>query len=157
MRIMIPPPGPENFRVGAVITGVVKHITEFGAFIDFPYTARGRQYGIDGLLHFGQTPRAEEARAYKVEDRVTVVVIEWHQAKTKLRVALPADPSWLTPDVLLLARGIAAERAFDRLSILADALQDAGCADDTVLGHCRAPKPEASWLIPLLVDFGNCD
>jgi hypothetical protein len=27
--------------------------------------------------------------------------------------------------------------AFDSLPILADALEDAGCGDDQVLGHCR--------------------
>src|SRR5262249_43503842 len=47
------------------------------------------------------------------------------------------DPTWLTSDVLALAGGIYAERAFDRTPILADALQDAGCANDDVLNHCR--------------------
>ena len=47
------------------------------------------------------------------------------------------DPDWRTSDVLALARGIAGELAFDRLPILADALQDAGCADDRLLTHLR--------------------
>jgi hypothetical protein len=34
------------------------------------------------------------------------------------------DPSWLTADVLTLARGIYEEKAFDRMPILADALQE---------------------------------
>src|SRR5262245_40519706 len=38
-----------------------------------------------------------------------------------------ADQSWLTPNVVTLARTIYDERAFDRLPILADALMDAGC------------------------------
>lgn len=38
-----------------------------------------------------------------------------------------------------LATGIYQERAFDRLPILADALQDAGCDNDDVLTHCRQP------------------
>src|SRR5688572_18552310 len=45
--------------------------------------------------------------------------------------------AWLTSDVLALARGIYDERAFDRMPILADALQDAGCNYDLVLNHCR--------------------
>jgi hypothetical protein len=48
------------------------------------------------------------------------------------------DPRWLTPDVLALARGIYDERAFDRMPILGDALEDAGCSDADVLGHCRS-------------------
>jgi hypothetical protein len=44
---------------------------------------------------------------------------------------------WRTSDVILLARGIHADRAFDRMPILADALQDAGCDDEGILSHCR--------------------
>jgi hypothetical protein len=51
------------------------------------------------------------------------------------------DPDWLTSTVVLLARGIYDERAFDRMPILADALQDAGCDAEEVLNHCRGPGP----------------
>jgi hypothetical protein len=54
-------------------------------------------------------------------------------------VALNAN--WRTADVLGLARAIYDERAFDRLPILADALQDAGCDDEPLLGHCRGRGP----------------
>ena len=47
------------------------------------------------------------------------------------------DPSWLTSTVIALANGIYEERAFDRMPILADALQDAGCDNDEILNHCR--------------------
>ena len=47
------------------------------------------------------------------------------------------DPAWLTSDVLLLARGIYEERAFDRMPILADALQDAGCTSEEMLNRLR--------------------
>src|SRR5205823_8776844 len=45
------------------------------------------------------------------------------------------DPAWLTSTVVGLARGIYDERAFDRLPILADAMQDAGCDHADVLAH----------------------
>ncbi|MCI0705266.1 MAG: hypothetical protein L0241_29760 [Planctomycetia bacterium] len=48
------------------------------------------------------------------------------------------NPAWRTSDVVLLARGIYEERAFDRMPILADALQDAGCDNDEMLNHLRA-------------------
>jgi hypothetical protein len=51
------------------------------------------------------------------------------------------DPRWRTADTLGLARGIYEERAFDRLPLLADALMDAGCADEHVIGHCRSEGP----------------
>ncbi len=48
-----------------------------------------------------------------------------------------AEPSWLTSTVVAVARGIDADAAFDRLPILADALEDAGCTDEDLLAHCR--------------------
>jgi hypothetical protein len=63
------------------------------------------------------------------------------------------DPAWLTSDVLALARGIYDERAFDRMPILADALQDAGCDSADVLGHCRSAGPHVRgcWVVDLLL------
>jgi hypothetical protein len=47
------------------------------------------------------------------------------------------DPAWRTSDVTFLASGIYAQKAFDRMPILADALQDAGCDSADILNHCR--------------------
>jgi hypothetical protein len=62
------------------------------------------------------------------------------------------SPSWLTSTVLSLAEGIYADRAFDRLPILADALQDAGCDHIDILAHCRShgPHVRGCWVIDLL-------
>ncbi len=63
------------------------------------------------------------------------------------------NPSWLTSTVQLLARGIYDERAFDRMPILADALQDAGC-DDDILNHCRDEKQvhvRGCWVVDLVL------
>ena len=43
--------------------------------------------------------------------------------------------SWLTANVLAVARGIQADGGFHRLPILADALRDEGCDDEDILGH----------------------
>jgi hypothetical protein len=63
-----------------------------------------------------------------------------------------SEPSWLTSTVRSLSDGIYQDRAFDRLPILADALQDAGCDNDDVLGHCRSEGPHVRgcWVIDLL-------
>ena len=63
------------------------------------------------------------------------------------------DPSWLTSTVVALARGIYEERAFDRMPILADALQDAGCDNEDVLNHCRGPGPHVRgcWVVDLVL------
>jgi hypothetical protein len=64
------------------------------------------------------------------------------------------NPLWLTSDVLALTRGIYDEKAFDRMPILADALQDAGCDNAEMLTHCRAEGWEhvrGCWVIDLLL------
>jgi hypothetical protein len=63
------------------------------------------------------------------------------------------DPSRRTSTVIALAQGIYDERAFDRLPILADALQDAGCDNDDILNHCRDTGPHARgcWVVDLVL------
>lgn len=63
------------------------------------------------------------------------------------------DPAWRTSDVVALARGIYDDRAFDRMPILADALQDAGCNSDDILAHCRGSGPHARgcWVVDLVL------
>jgi hypothetical protein len=58
-------------------------------------------------------------------------------------------PNWRSETAVALATGIYAERAFDRLPILADALEDAGCDNADVLSHCRGPGPHARgcWVV----------
>jgi hypothetical protein len=50
------------------------------------------------------------------------------------------SPEWRTEAVVALARGIYEERAWDRMGVLADALDDAGCDRTDVLEHCRGPN-----------------
>jgi hypothetical protein len=61
-------------------------------------------------------------------------------------------PAWRTTDVVALAEGIYQERAFDRMPILADALQDAGCNNEDILNHCRQAGEHirGCWVIDLL-------
>jgi hypothetical protein len=63
------------------------------------------------------------------------------------------DPRWRTEDTLGLARAIYDDRAFARLPLLADALMDAGCADDRLIGHCRSKGPHARgcWAVDLVL------
>jgi hypothetical protein len=70
-----------------------------------------------------------------------------------LPLPVTADPSWLTSTVVSLAHGIYQDRAFDRLPILADALQDAGCDNEDVLNHCRSEGPHVRgcWVVDLVL------
>ncbi len=64
-----------------------------------------------------------------------------------------ADPAWLKPTVQSIASSIYADRAFDRLPILADALEEAGCTNADVLLHCRRPGEHVRgcWVVDLVL------
>jgi hypothetical protein len=61
--------------------------------------------------------------------------------------------AWNGGTVRQLAQVFYDERAFDRLPILADAQEDAGCTDAATLGHCRGlgPHVRGCWVIDLLL------
>jgi len=61
--------------------------------------------------------------------------------------------AWRTATVTSLAQAIYEERAFDRMPIMADALEDAGCADADVLGHCRGDGEHVRgcWVVDLVL------
>jgi hypothetical protein len=61
--------------------------------------------------------------------------------------------AWLTSTVTSLAQAIYADRAFDRLPILADALEDAGCSNADILAHCRGggEHVRGCWVVDLLL------
>ncbi len=66
------------------------------------------------------------------------------------------EPAWLTWNgglVVRLAAAIYDARDFARLPLLADALEDAGCADPDLLGHLRGPGPHlrGCWAVDLLL------
>ena len=63
-----------------------------------------------------------------------------------------SDPHWFTATVVALANAIYEERAFDRMPILADALEEAGCTNQELLGHCRgaAPGIRGCWVMNLI-------
>jgi hypothetical protein len=63
------------------------------------------------------------------------------------------DPAWQTANVVALAQGIYAERAFERMPILGDALEDAGCDNADILNHCRqgGEHVRGCWVVDLIL------
>jgi hypothetical protein len=64
-------------------------------------------------------------------------------------------PSLLTTTIVQLAETIYNERTFDRMPILADALEESGATDSALLGHCRGPGPHARGCHVLDVILGK--
>ena len=126
------------------------------------------QLASDPRTPFPDLDKAASAFAWDAEN----AVVDWDEAREKelaVQVALvreifgnpfrpvPLDPTWLTFDVQALARGIYDYKAFDRMPILADALQDAGCENADVLNHCRdvpATHVRGCWVVDLLLGKG---
>jgi hypothetical protein len=60
---------------------------------------------------------------------------------------------WSSSTLPKMAQMIYDDRAFHRLPILADALEEAGCTDQTILDHCRGPGPHVRgcWVVDLIL------
>jgi hypothetical protein len=125
---------------------------------------------------FGHSHRQRSKKARAVERTRTDVQVLRHAAESKAHrertywniceqfrcVAgnpfrpVAFEPHWRTETVVALAAGIYAECAFDRMPILADALEEAGCDSADVLSHCRGPGPHVRgcWVVDRVLDKG---
>lgn len=73
----------EHLEEGAIVTGVVKNLTEYGAFIDLG--------GIDGLLHVTDMSYGRVAHPSEVlhpGDEVTVKVLKFDRAKERVSLGI---------------------------------------------------------------------
>jgi hypothetical protein len=76
------------------------------------------------------------------------------------RKSMPViDPTWLTWNsgtVRHIAEHIFTTRSFCDMPILADALEDAGCADEELLRHCREGQTHVPgcWALDVLLGRG---
>jgi hypothetical protein len=63
------------------------------------------------------------------------------------------SPECRTDTAVALARQMYDSRDFSAMPILADALQDAGCDNADLLGHCRGPGPHVRgcWAVDLVL------
>ena len=79
----------ERIHAGDTVTGVVKNVTDFGAFIDLG--------GVDGLLHISEMSwgRTENPKkVYKVGDSVKCFIKEINGDKIALSVKYPDQNPW---------------------------------------------------------------
>ena len=79
----------EKLHVGDTVEGVVKNVTDFGAFIDLG--------GVDGLLHISEMSwgRVENPKkVFKVGDELKVLVKDIHDTKIALSLKFPKSNPW---------------------------------------------------------------
>jgi hypothetical protein len=111
-------------------------------------------YDFKTAAHMAAEGAAKLAPSFDAERAVQVVLLRDIVGPLPFRPVALA-PDWLTSDVRTLARGIHDERAFDRLPILADALQDAGCNSADLLDHCRdinQVHARGCWVVDLVLE-----
>ena len=81
----------EKIHVGDTVTGTVKNVTDFGAFIDLG--------GADGLLHISEMSwgRVENPKkVFNVGDEVKVLIKEINGDKIALSMKFPEENPWLS-------------------------------------------------------------
>jgi hypothetical protein len=96
---------------------------------------------------------SEEGQASDIEERQALCELLRDIFGNRYGVTLPDPDSVRTPTVLALVTAIYEEWAFDRMPVLADALEEAGCTDASVLEHCRGPGPHVRgcWVVDLIL------
>jgi hypothetical protein len=70
-----------------------------------------------------------------------------------LPILPPYWRAWKDNTIANLVQTIYTDRAFDRLPILADALEEAGCTNADILNHCRQPGEHVRgcWVLDFLL------
>ena len=79
----------EKLNVGDTVTGTVKNVTDFGAFIDLG--------GVDGLLHISEMSwgRVENPKkVFKVGEEISVFVKDINETKVALSLKFPESNPW---------------------------------------------------------------
>jgi hypothetical protein len=151
--------------------GIYDHCLAAPAACAAAYTSMSDLGWVASICHYAcqakvqaASPGGAAATAESVASRDEAQRAEWTAQAALLRDLFDLHPfrpvtiapSWLawndgTP--VRLAKAIYESRAFDRLPILADALEEARCDNADILNHCRQPGPHVRgcWVIDLLL------
>jgi hypothetical protein len=148
-------PNPEGQRVWGVDRPVILMIEE--ALHGEAVT----ELGVEAVLHASGTlgtPRGEEVEGGERAAQSRLLRCIFGNPFRPVALA----PAWLTPDVVSLAQAAYDNRTLpagtlepERLSLLADALEDAGCDNADLLAHLRAPGPHVRGCWPLDLLLGK--
>ncbi len=149
------PPRSERFKYTAAIavlcttspTGHYPPEKAYAYVVDAVAEAAGQQEGTEARVRAAAAERAALSRLLRC--------VFGNPFRTVPAVA-PECLSRSDGTVRKLATTIYTDRAFDRLPVLADALEDAGCADAALLAHCRQPGEHVRgcWAVDLILGKG---
>ncbi len=105
-------------------------------------TSRAVYWASGGTQYEGTDSDEEEAQCQLMRD---IFGLPLH--------LLSAEECWLTPSVRGIAQAIDKDWPSGLPPILADALEDAGCTDRSILDHLRGPGPHVRgcWAVDLLL------
>jgi hypothetical protein len=102
-----------------------------------------------GLFDYSQADPEYRPDLRAAEEQVMPVAKQWLREQWEPLV----NPAWRTANVLALAQAIYDERAFERMPIFGDALEEAGCDNADILQHCRAggEHVRGCWVVDLIL------
>jgi hypothetical protein len=136
---------PIDFRADAVCDAILHAVADPEDFnrTGASHSLRAAERAVDALRHAGEEIDSEPRfQAGLLRD---IFGNPFRPVSLEFR--------WLTSNVVKLANTIYDNRDTARLPLLADALQDAGCNDETILSHCRSvgPHVRGCWVVDLLL------
>jgi len=138
---------PEELHQARIAAG---QVVEENSVYDVPFTAYLATEDHSSLLRVAETA-ANHAGGWLYPYSVILHCIFSNPFRPS-----PSIPSGLTSTVVSLAEGISTPSGtFDRLPILSDALQDAGCEHEDILNHLRGPGPHCRGCCVVDLLFGK--
>jgi hypothetical protein len=143
-----------DFRIHRVFGGCAGALAWSGALARRPHLAQRPERLRDlarspDVLEVGLQEELAASFRHHLQDQCPLVIDVFGHLLHEVAVL----PAALTPPVVGLARAIYDERRFTDLPILADALEEAGVTDPSILGHCRSAGPHfrGCWVLDLLL------
>lgn len=94
-----------------------------------------------------------DASGYTVREANHALLLELMGPPFQDAAIDPAIMAWNGGAVMVVAQAIYNERAFDRMPVLADMLEEAGCTDVAILEHCRTSEAHVRgcWVLDALL------
>lgn len=88
----------ESHSVGDELEGVIKNITEFGLFVEFPS-------GVDGLVHLSDLEHESDVKKYAKNDKIKVVLLGTNYEQERISIGIKQLKSNLKEEIKKFEKG----------------------------------------------------